>query len=184
MSGETPADVLLLAIDLQPVFLGSMVDGQTVQRRCAFTLAAAHGLGIPTLFTEQVPHKLGGTVPELRALAPAAPVLAKDTFSALACPEIRDALTRSTATHLLLCGLETPVCIYQTALDALADGLQVTVLSDAIGARRPEDARICLEALIRAGAHVLPAETVFYALLQSVQHPYFKAYTQLVKTHG
>jgi len=58
------------------------------------------------------------------------------------------------------------------------------VLSDAIGARRPDDARTCLDALAAVGVHVLPSETVFYALLHDIGHPFFRAYTQLVKTHG
>jgi hypothetical protein len=57
-------------------------------------------------------------------------------------------------------------------------------LSDAVGARRTDDARVCLDALARSGAHVLPAETVFYALLRDVSHPFFRAYTQLVKSHS
>ena len=86
--------------------------------------------------------------------------------------------------NILLCGIETPVCIYQTSIAALAAGLQVTVLSDAIGARREDDAHSCLAALRHQGAHVLPAETVFYAMIQDVAHPYFRAYTQLVKLHA
>ena len=98
---------------------------------------------------------------------------------------IREALLhRGKTEHLLLCGLETPICVYQTAIAALAAGLQVTLLSDALGARRTEDATACLMALRHAGAHVLPSETVFYALLHDVQHPFFKAYTQLVKSHA
>ena len=106
----------------------------------------------------------------------------KDTFSALADDTIRHAL--APAEHLLVCGLETPICVYQTALDALHSGLQVTLLNDAVGARRPDDATACLAALARAGAHVLPSESVFYALLGHVRHPFFKTYTQLVKSHG
>ncbi len=184
MTTPPPAEILLLCIDVQPVFVRAMTDGERMQRRCAFALAAAAGLGLPVAFTEQVPHKLGHTVPELRALAPTAPVYAKDTFSALAHEPLRDALVAQGSPHLLLAGLETPVCVYQTTLDALSAGWQVTLLSDAIAARRAEDAEVCLAALIRAGAHVLPSESVFYALLQSVQHPFFKAYTQLVKTHA
>jgi hypothetical protein len=69
-------------------------------------------------------------------------------------------------------------------LDALHAGLQVTLLSDAVGGRRPDDATACLAALRHAGAHVLPSESVFYALLRDVRHPFFKTYTQLVKSHG
>jgi nicotinamidase-related amidase len=177
--------MLLLGVDLQPVFLGAVVDGARLQRRCAFTVAAATGLGLPVAFTEQVPHKLGGTAPELLALAPGATVFAKSTFSALADESIREALLdRIGVDHLLLCGVETPVCIYQTALAALTAGVPVTVLSDGVGARRPDDAAACLAALRHHGAHVLPAETVFYSLLRDVQHPFFKAYTQLVKAHA
>jgi len=176
---------VLLCVDMQPVFLRVIADGARVQRRCEFALAAATGLQLPIVFTEQVPDKLGRTAPELLAAAPGAPVFAKRTFSALADAAARDAIVgERAAEHLLLCGIETPVCVYQTALAALADGLEVTVLSDAVGARRPDDARSCLEALVRAGAHVLPAETIFYAMLREVTHPFFKAYTQLVKTHG
>lgn len=184
MSTSVIAETLLLCIDMQPVFVRTIAQAESVQRRCAFALAAAKGIGIPIAFTEQVPLKLGGTASELVALAPMAPIYAKDTFSALAHPPLHAACTSAGPTHLLICGIETPVCIYQTTLDALAAGLQVTLLSDAVGARRPDDAQMCLDALIRAGAHVVPAESVFYALLQSVHHPFFKAYTQLVKTHG
>lgn len=180
-----PSGTLLLCLDLQPVFVRAIADGARVQRRCAFAVAAALGCGLPVAFTEQVPQKLGATAAELTALAPAAPVFGKTTFSALADAGLRHALLQGGAIeHLLLCGLETPVCVYQTAVDALAAGLHVTLLSDALGARRTDDAVACLTALRHAGAHVLPSETVFYALLREVQHPFFKAYTQLVKSHA
>jgi nicotinamidase-related amidase len=172
----------LLCIDVQPVFVRAITDGARVQRRCEFAVAAAHGFGLKVVFTEQVPAKLGGTAPELLAAAPGARALRKDTFSALADDAIRAAVVP--AEHLLLCGLETSICIYQTALDALHTGLHVTILSDAVGARRPDDATACLAALRHAGAHVLPSETVFYSLLRDVRHPFFKTYTQLVKSHG
>lgn len=180
-----PDDAFLLCVDMQPIFIRAMADSARVQHRCEFAVAAAVGLGIPAGFSEQVPQKLGGTAPELLALAPQAAVWPKNTFSALADEGIRDALLRQRdVQHLLLCGIETPVCVYQTAIAALADGMQVTVLSDAVGARRPDDAAACLAALRHAGAHVLPGETVFYALLREVGHPFFRAYTQLVKSHG
>lgn len=177
--------VLLLCIDMQPVFVSAVTNGARIQRRCEFAIAAAHGLGLPVAFTEQVPQKLGGTAPELLALAFGAPVFGKNTFSALADDGIRDALLRDRSVeHLLLCGVETSVCVYQTALDARAAKLEVTVLSDAVTARRTDDADYCLDALVRAGVHVLPSEAVFYSLLHDVKHPFFKAYTQLVKAHG
>lgn len=181
----TIGDLVFVCVDMQPVFVRAITDGARVQRRCEFAVAAAQGLDLPIIFTEQVPEKLGPTAPELLALAPRAPVLGKNTFSALADDGIRAAILQNRpAAHLLLCGIETSVCIYQTAISALAEELTVTVLSDAVGARRTEDAKTCLEALARSGVHVLPSETVFYALLHDVKHPFFKAYTQLVKSYG
>lgn len=185
MDPSVPADTFLLCVDLQPVFLRAITDGDRLQRRCALAVAAARGLGLPVGFSEQVPEKLGGTAPDLLALAPGAPVWPKRTFSALADPVIDGAIRGpGEVRHLLLAGLETAVCVHQTAADALAAGLQVTILSDAVGGRRPEDGAACLSTLARAGAHVLPVETVFYALLHDTGHPFFKAYTQLVKAHA
>jgi nicotinamidase-related amidase len=177
-----PDDTLLLCVDMQPKFIAAVARGPEVQRRCEFALAAASGLGLPVAFTEQVPDKLGPTAPSLLALAPTAAIWAKTAFSALADAVIRDALLQQRQVHhLILCGIETSVCVYQTAIAALGHGLHVTILSDAVGARRPDDARVCLDALARAGVYVLPSETVFYAMLGDVGHPFFRAYTRLVK---
>ncbi len=60
----------------------------------------------------------------------------------------------------------------------------MTILSDCVGARREADAAACLEALARAGAFILPSETVFYSILGGAKHPFFRAYTELVKEHA
>ena len=182
---EAAATTLLLAVDLQPAFLEAIPGGTRTLRRAAFAISAARGLGLAVAFTEQVPAKLGPTAPSLLALAPEAPVFAKETFSALADDAIRAALLeKRSIDHLLLCGIETPICIHQTALDALRAGITVTLLSDVIGARRGDDAEVCLGALRAAGVHVMPSETVFYSLLGSARHPFFRDFTKLVKAHA
>ena len=175
---------LLLCVDLQPLFLATVPNGQEVHWRCSFAIEAAQGLGVPVLFTEQVPEKLGNVAPDLRGLAPEATVLAKDRFSALGDDAIGAHVRACGTRQLLLCGLETPICIYQTALDALADGYEVTLLAACIGSRRGGDAASALAQLARAGCAVLPAETVFYALLHDAKHPFFKPFTALVKKYG
>jgi nicotinamidase-related amidase len=187
MSGAKPIEgALLLCLDLQPVFIRAVGGGVRVQRRCEFAVAAAVGLGMPVAFAEQAPAKLGATEPGLLALVPAPEVHAKDSFSALAAgSDVRAALTAGRPIeHLILCGVETPICVFQTAVDAVQAGLAVTVLTDCVGARREADARACLEALARAGAHILPSETVFYSILGGSRHPFFRDYTELVKKYG
>lgn len=184
-----PADAaipgtVLLCLDLQPAFLPVMAGAELLLRRSHLALAAATGLHLPVAFTEQVPAKLGPTESTALALAPGAAVFDKTTFSAFGAPALAPWLGRAGAEHLLLCGLETPVCVYQTALDAVAQGLQVTLLADAVGARRPADHDLCLAALRTHGVTVLPAETVFYSILRDSGHPFFREYTRLVKLYG
>ena len=176
---------LLLCVDMQPAFINVIADGARVLRRCEFAIEVAGAIGLRTAFTEQVPQKLGGTAPELLALAgKKSPVFGKMTFSALDDDGIRDALRVLDVEHLILCGLEIPICLYQTALAAIDHQLQITLLSDCIGARHPADAATCLAALARLGVHVLPSETVFFALLHDAKHPFFRNFTELVKKHG
>lgn len=172
----------LLVVDVQTKFLPVIPQADRLLARLRLAVSAASGLGLPIVFTEQAPAKLGPTHPDLLAAAPHSTLFAKNAFSAFADPALAAHLRQLDTEHLILAGLETPVCLYQTALGALAADLQVTLLTDASGARRPDDARTCLDALARAGVHLLPTETIFYALLQDTDHPFFKSYTRLVKT--
>jgi nicotinamidase-related amidase len=172
---------LLVVIDLQPGFLKAIPGGDAVSRRCAFAISAASIVGISIAFTEQVPAKLGPTDPALVALAPSAAVFAKDSFSACGDDAFASALEKRGTTHVLLAGIETPVCVFQTALGALGRGLQVTILSDAVGARRANDAEDVLRYLATKGCHILPSESVFYSVLGGATHPRFREYTALVK---
>ena len=175
---------MLLCVDVQPIFLKAIDNADRLLRRCTFAVSAADGLDIPVVFTEQVPQKLGCTDSSLLACVKAPRQYAKSTFSALADDGILEALKSADVEHLILCGLETSVCVYQTALDAVDNNIQVTILSDAVGARRPDDADVCLRALAQNGVYVLPSETVFYSLLREVKHPFFKRYTELVKKYA
>ena len=174
---------LLLCVDMQQTFLAEIAGADRILNRVSFSLEAARILGLKIAFTEQVPQKLGGTVPALLKLAPKAHQFGKSTFSALADDGIRDALRSLAVDHIILCGIETPICIYQTALDAIDNHFQVTILTDATGGRRPDDAAPCLQSLIRAGAYVLPSEAVFYSILAGAQHPSFKTFNEAVKKY-
>jgi nicotinamidase-related amidase len=176
---------LLLCIDLQPVFLKAIPDADRFALRCQFAIESARLLNIPIAFTEQAPQKLGPTDWRFLELAGKKPTqFAKTTFSALADDAICETLQKQKVEHLILCGLETPICIYQTALDAINSDLQVTLLTDCLTARRPDDTHSALAALIRLGAYALPSETIFYSVIGSTVHPVFKPFTQLVKKYS
>jgi nicotinamidase-related amidase len=176
--------VALLVVDMQGSFLAPIANAEPLLVRCGLAVASARALGIKVLFTEQVPEKLGHTDPRLLALAPGARVFPKDSFSALQAPGLQEHLKKLGVYHLLLIGIETPICIYQTALHARDSDFDVTVLSDCIGGRRPSDCQVAIDSVARVECHVLPAETVFYSMLASSTHRSFGKFTELVKKFG
>lgn len=176
--------VALLVIDVQPAFLKVIPNAEALLQRLRFSLSVANLFGFPVLFTEQVPDKLGGTEESLVKLAPSAPRLAKQRFSATGAEGFNSWVSGHGIEHFLITGIETPICVYQTAISLIRDDQEVTLLTDCVGARRPDDGRNALKFLSHSSAHCLPSETVFYSLLESAEHPLFRDYTRLVIHHG
>ncbi|MGB0415743.1 MAG: isochorismatase family protein [Coraliomargarita sp.] len=175
----------LLVIDLQDAFLKAIPNQDSLLKRCSFAIDAAKLLGAKLAVTEQIPQKLGPTNAKLAARLPEnTPVFDKSAFSALRAEGVTRWIETSQLDHLLIIGIETPICIYQTAVDALGNNTGVTLLSDCIGERRPEDRAPVLQQLLSMEAHVLPSETIFYSLLGDASHPDFRAYTELVKRYN
>ncbi|KAF0094253.1 MAG: isochorismatase hydrolase [Puniceicoccaceae bacterium 5H] len=175
--------VALLLLDLQASLIQAIPNGDEVLQRCAFAAQAARLLDIPVLATEQVPDKLGPTVPEVLEHVDQGCVFAKTAFSAFGAEGLEDKLEDLGVEVLLLAGLETTICVYQTVMDALRREIDVTLFTDCVSARRAQDARDVLDLLSRIeGISLLPSEAVFYSLLHSSEHPQFRAFTKLVKS--
>lgn len=172
----------LLVLDMQGTFVSVMRKPRSLQTRCHFAIAAANLLERPIIFTEQAPDKLGPTLPELASAADLSVTLPKKEFSAFGVPGFEDHLKGRKIKWLLIAGLEVPVCVLQTALDAVARGFHPVLLEDCLGARRREDAKSVLGYLrSRPDMLVLPSESIFYCALGTSAHPAFRRFTQLVK---
>jgi len=174
----------LLVLDVQDAFLKAFSNPAPFVRRVQFVVESAKRFGIPTLFTEQRPEVLGNTTELILNLQPESPRISKTGFSAFTEASVSEWLDEHAIQHLLVCGLETPICVYQSVLDALNQDLDVTVLSDGVGCRRLNDGTTVLGSLRIHGAHVLPSETIFYSILRDSTHPAFKEFTQLVKKYS
>ena len=172
----------LLLIDFQDVFLKEIPDRERLLKRSTFALKAAELLGVSVAVTEQIPEKLGATTEVLRSYWDVnTPVFDKSAFSAFDAEGLHRWIESNQIDHLLLTGIETSICIYQTALQALGANIGVTLLSDCISERRLEDRAPILEQLLSMDAHILPSETIFYSLLGSAEHPQFREFNELVK---
>jgi len=172
----------LILIDFQECFLKAMPERERLLKRTTFALKAAELLEVAVAATEQLPAKLGHTSEALSGVwSPNTPVFEKSAFSAFDAVGLDRWIEANQIDHLLIAGIETSICVYQTALHALGEEIGVTLLSDCISERRAEDRAPVLEQLLTMEAHVLPSETIFYSLLGSADHPQFRKFTQLVK---
>ncbi len=173
----SPATSLVAVIDVQERLLAAMPDAERVVARCHRLAEAARLLGIASVLTEQYPKGLGPTPHGLAAVLP--PAAAKTAFSCAGCAAF-DAAVGSGATSVVLAGLETHVCISQTALDLLAAGLDVFIAVDAVASRHSLDHDTALRRLERAGVILTTTEAILFEWCRSAEHPQFQAVRRLV----
>ena len=170
----------LVLVDYQARLMPSIWGGEAAVAEAVFLARVARALGVPVVGTEQNPTGLGPNVAEVRALC--ARTLPKMHFDATA-DGLLDALRGDgrPLAQVVVAGCEAHVCLMQTALGLLAAGLQVAVVPDGCGSRRPSDKLLSMQRLQRAGATLMSAEMVAFEWLQSCSSPHFKAVLQLIK---
>lgn len=174
--------VTVVLVDVQDKLAKVMPDLAGLVRACGRLLSTARALSLDILVTEQYPQGLGPTVPVLRGLlAPDTPVFAKTSFSCWGSAEFAAAVDQRRPAWLVLIGVETHVCIQQTALDALERGYRVLLPVGAIQSRRPDDRKVALDLLRNAGATVTTTEALAFHLLRDASHPKFKEVATLFR---
>lgn len=169
------ADSALAIIDVQERLAAVMPERDAVVRAAGILAEAAARLGIPVIVTEQVPKALGPTVAELAAKMPAtcAPI-GKTAFSA--CGAL--AIDRP---QVVLAGMETHVCILQTALELVAAGKQVFVVEDAVCSRAEANRANALARMRAAGVVVTNTESVLFEWLRDSTHGEFRPISKLIR---
>jgi nicotinamidase-related amidase len=173
-----PATSLLAIIDVQERLLAVMTDAERVVARCRRLAEAARLLGVRAVLTEQYPQGLGATPAELAAALP--PAASKLTFSCSGCHAF-DAAVASGVSAVVLAGLETHVCVTQTALELAAAGVTVFVAVDAIASRNDLDHATALRRLEAAGVILTTSEAVLFEWCRTAEHPQFQAIRRLVR---
>jgi nicotinamidase-related amidase len=171
----------LVVVDVQGKLAQLMTDKETLFRNVKILIQAAKILEIPILWCQQVPAALGPTVPEIAELLTGAEPIDKASFSCCGDEPFDARLEALDRKQILLCGIETHVCIYQTAMDLFGLGREVTVLADAVSSRTVENKRIALDRLAGEGATIASTEMVLFELLRTAKHPQFRSIAKLVK---
>jgi nicotinamidase-related amidase len=177
----TPATTQILVVDIQERLLPHIDGHERIVTQTSRLLRGAALFGLPVLISEQYIRGLGPTVPAIVAAAGAAPRLEKSTFSAFADPAIQSRLEQNGRPNVLIAGIETHVCVLQTALDLLRDGMEPWILADAVGSRRTLDRDVAIERLSLAGAIVATVESVLFEMMHRCDAPEFRALLDIVK---
>lgn len=168
---------MLCVVDVQERLVPAMADAAVVVDRCRRLVGAARLLGVPIVVTEQYRKGLGPTVAELAGLLP--PPLEKLSFSCCGADGFGAMIPESVG-QIVLCGLETHVCVAQTALDLLAAGYAVFLAVDAITSRHAIDRDVALRRLEAAGAVSTTSEAILFEWCRAASHPQFQAVRTLV----
>lgn len=169
----------LLLVDLQEKLLSRIGRGRLIVANALRLLRAAEALGMPFWATEQYPKGLGPTVAELAERIAERPD--KVRFDCCSISSLRERWEAGKIRHVTLAGIETHVCVAQTALELLRQGLIVQVAADAVGSRAEIDREFALRRLERAGAIVSTTEAILFEWIGGADHPQFKIVSDLVK---
>jgi nicotinamidase-related amidase len=171
-----PEQCALIVVDIQEKLLPPIWEKDRLVRNAQLLIRLAGILKIPALVTTQYNKGLGNTVPEVASLLPDTPTVDKLMFSCFGSEVFCSFLKRlpGQRTTVLLCGMETHICVMQTALGALREGYLVHVASDAVSSRTELNWRLGLERMRAAGAILSSTEMMIYELLRSSGAPAFK----------
>ena len=167
----------LVVVDVQEAFRKAVPGFQRIAEATATLVRGAAEMGVPIICTEQYPKGLGATVPEVSSVLPseAAPI-EKARFSA-AGAEGFDLADRN---QVVLCGVETHVCVAQTAVDLLGRGVDVRVVEDAVGSRYDSDRDVGLRRMTEAGGVASSVEASLFELLGEAGTPEFKSVQKMI----
>lgn len=172
---------LILIVDIQKKLV-DMLEEDTISDKASKLLEAGKILGIPAFITEQYPKGLGSTLENLRQKASEQTVYFEKTgFSAMSEEGFPELLARSGRKKVLIGGIETHICVYQTASDLIEKGYDVEIIKDITASRKNFEYITGIEKLKQLGAKVTSLEIVLFELLKSSKHPNFKEIQSLIK---
>ena len=172
---------LLLVVDIQDAFMDHISKIEAVIERSCIMIEAAQLLELPIIATEQYPQGLGRTTEKVQKILGNIKYHDKTTFSCMQDPTILAALADTGRQQVIIIGIESHVCISQTAHDLLAQGFQPYVMADAVASRRKIDHKTALPRMRHAGVIVSTTEAAIFELMVSSKNKVFRDISKLVK---
>lgn len=174
-------DTVLIFIDVQGRLHEIMCEKEVLDANMSKLVECAKLLEVPIIGTEQIPEKLGPTNEPFLSLLADAPMIGKSSFSCWGESVFEEKFQSLEKKQAILVGIETHVCVYQTAIDLLEQGIEVFVAADAVSSRNSDNKTLALQAMRDAGAKILPTESLLFALLRDAKDPAFRDLLKLIK---
>jgi nicotinamidase-related amidase len=174
-------DTTLVVVDVQGKLAQLMADKVSLFSCLHKTLSGVRLLDVPVIWMEQLPDKLGPSIDEVRLALPGQMPIAKASFSCCGSAEFQAELARLGKKQIVLVGIEAHICVYQTAVDLLSAGYEVTIVVDAVSSRQVENKNIALERLSRAGVLLSCTEMLLFELQRVAEGEVFKKLAALIK---
>jgi nicotinamidase-related amidase len=174
-------DTLVLIVDIQDKLVAAL-EKNVIVSKAQKIAAAAKILGIPVLVTEQYPKGLGNTVPQLKeVLAEDTVYVEKTKFNALLENGLLDKIKSYGKKQIVIFGIETHICVHQTASALVAEGFDVYAIKDACASRNKYEFKMGIEAMKEHGVKISCVEITLFEWLKGAKHPNFKEVQMLIK---
>jgi nicotinamidase-related amidase len=171
----------LVIIDMQGKLWNVMYEKETLLENAQKLVKGMEVLGVPIVLTEQNPAGLGPTMTELFQFMPEVKPLSKFHFSCCQDKDFMLAVNKLNRRQILICGIESHICVYQTTLGLLNQGYEVQVVADVLSSRVVRNRDIALMRMQSEGAKLTVVEMAIYELLQTASHPKFKEMLKVIK---
>jgi len=173
---------LFLIIDVQEKLINAQFEKEKIAKNVAILTEAANILKIPTVVSEQYPKGLGPTIAQVKEkLSADTKFFEKTSFSCCKEESFFELLKSFNKKQIIVCGMESHVCMHQTVNNLLAEGYEVHIIQDAITSRKEWEYKTGLQRMISSGAVPSSVEMALFELLKNARHPDFKAVQNLIK---
>ncbi len=176
-----PDNSQLVVVDVQGRLAGLMHESEAMIAQQQILIEACRLLELPIVWAEQLPDKLGPTVPELADKLDGLRPSAKSSFGCCGDEPLMETIESNGRWQVLLCGIEAHVCVWQTAAALNRRDYQVHVIADAVSSRKASNRDIALARMRAGGIHVSNVEMALFELMGDADHPRFRDITRLLK---
>ncbi len=174
-------NVVGVMVDIQEKLQPHMFDSDKLLSNSKILLQGLLALDIPILVTQQYSKGLGNTLSELSSILGDYNYTEKLTFSCCGEPSFLRSITDHKREYVILFGIETHVCVLQTAIDLLERGFFPIIIEDCVSSRKENDKKIALQRIKDEGGIISTYESILFELCQSAEDPVFKTISKLVK---